>query len=79
MKLYSAECDSTYITLYAKDKHDAMCILLEESNKLGLDINYKQNDNKEYTLYVNWTDSQSEDIILTEIKTNRGIVAVESY
>ena len=79
MKLYAAECDSTYITLYAKNKHDAMCLLLEESNKLGLDINWKTNPNKENALYVNWTDTQSEVITLTEIKTNRGIVAVESY
>ena len=78
MKLYGAECDSTYITLYAKDNHDAMCLLLEEGNNLGLDINWKSNEDQN-SLYIQWTDTQTEDITITEIKTTRGIVAVESH
>ena len=79
MKLYGAEFDATYISIFARDKHDAMSVLLEDAKHLGLDIYMKTLPSKENALYIKWTDTETEDIHIEEIKTIRGILSVESH
>ncbi len=72
MKIFQLSFDCTYITLYAKDRLDAIQVFRESDN--GVEVFLKGKD-----AYIKWDENHDEKVNIEEVPMKRGIIQYESH
>jgi len=75
MKLFQAMFDTSLITLIAEDKQDAISIIHSDENNYLKKLMFIEDDK----LFIKWTESFTEEIIIEPVENKRGIIQYESH